>query len=167
MHGFAAGSPALRVGLGHAKFNCGINTEANMQISGPDHVSLVTTNLDRSFAFYRDVLQMHRIARPAFKTDGAWLASGVLEVHLTVNPKGHLRPAPEIDTGDIHFAVRVADFQAAVSHLATHGYSEALPNGNPMRLVLRVDGPAPFQQCYLLDPDNHLIEINNAPVKTA
>ena len=95
------------------------------------------------------------------------MASGTLEIHLTINPQGHLRPAPEIDSGDIHFAARVADFQAAMKHLATHGYSETLPNGNPKRLILRLEGPAPYLQCYLLDPDNHLIEINNAPVKVA
>ena len=138
-----------------------------MRISALDHVSLVTTGLDRSTAFYRDILGLHEIKRPAFKSTGRWMASGTLEIHLTINPQGHLRPAPEIDTGDIHFAARVADFQAAMKHLATHGYSETLPNGNPKRLVLRLEGPAPYLQCYLLDPDNHLIEINNAPVKVS
>ena len=138
-----------------------------MQIAALDHVSLVTTDLDRSMAFYRDILGLHQIARPAFPGRGAWMASGTLEIHLTINPDGHLRPAPEIDTGDIHFAVRVVDFDGAMKHLAAQGFSDRLPNGDPKRLVFRLDGPAPYQQCYLLDPDNHLIEINNAAVKAS
>ena len=138
-----------------------------MLVSGLDHVSLVTTNLDRSIAFYRDILGLRPIQRPAFKSRGQWLASGTLELHLTINPDGHLRPAPEIDTGDIHFAARVADFAAMRKHLEAKGYSEDRPNGDPKRLAFRLEGPAPYQQCYLLDPDNHLIELNSAPVKTA
>ncbi len=138
-----------------------------MQVSGLDHVSLVTTDLDRSIAFYRDILGLQPIQRPAFKSRGQWLASGTLEIHLTINPDGHLRPAPEIDTGDIHFAARVADFAAMRKHLEANGYSEDRPNGDPKRLAFRLEGPAPYLQCYLLDPDNHLIELNSAPVKSA
>jgi glyoxylase I family protein len=138
-----------------------------MRISALDHVSLVTTDLDRSIAFYRDVLGLHPVQRPAFKSKGAWMGSGTLEIHLTINPDGHLRPAPHIDTGDIHFAARVADFAAMTKHLASKGYSETLPDGDPKRLVFRLGGPAPYSQCYLLDPDNHLIEINDAPVKVS
>ena len=138
-----------------------------MQISALDHVSLVTSDLDRSVAFYRDVLGLHQITRPAFKSKGAWMASGSLEIHLTINPNGHLRPESRIDTGDIHLAARVADFPATMQHLASKGYSEGLPDGDRQRLVLRLNGPAPYQQAYLLDPDNHVIEINDAPLKSS
>jgi len=136
-----------------------------MQVSALDHVTLVTSNLDRSIAFYRDILNLRQIQRPAFKVVGAWMASGTFELHLAVNPQGHLRSVSEIDIGDIHFAIRVVDFEATVSHLEAMGYSEAAPHGDPKRLVFSLDGPAPFKQVYLLDPDNHLIEINDAPVK--
>ncbi|MGB9143521.1 MAG: VOC family protein [Aestuariivirga sp.] len=138
-----------------------------MQISALDHVSLVTSNLDRSIAFYRDVLGLCQIQRPPFKRKGAWMASGSLELHLIVNPDGHLRPASKIDVGDIHFAARVADFPATLKHLATNGYREDAPDGDPKRLVLQLSGPGPYEQAYLLDPDNHVIEINNAPPKVS
>lgn len=137
-----------------------------MKITALDHVSLPTTDLDRSVAFYREVLGLHPVPRPAFKSRGAWMGSGTLEVHLTVNPGGHFRPDPRIDTGDIHFAARVADFAAMVRHLESKGYRRDLPDGDPKRLVFRLGGPAPYQQLYLLDPDNHLIEINDAPVRS-
>ena len=138
-----------------------------MPITALDHVSLAVRDLERSIAYYRDVLGLHRITRPAFKSSGAWMASGTLEIHLTINPNGHLRPAPQIDTGDIHFAARVSDFAAMVKHLESKGFSQDLPDGNPKRLVFRLNGPAPYSQLYLLDPDNHLIEINDAAIKSA
>jgi glyoxylase I family protein len=140
--------------------------EANM-ISVLDHVSLVTTDLERSVAFYRDVLRLHPVPRPAFKSDGAWMASGAFQIHLTVNPAGHLRPHPQIDTADIHFAARVADFDGFARHLESLGYGAERQDRDPKRLVFRLAGPAPYKQLYLLDPDNHLIEINDAPLRPA
>jgi glyoxylase I family protein len=154
-----------RAAKGAAGQGCLNKTGGNVQISALDHVSLVTTDLDRSIAFYRDILGLHQIQRPSFSSTGAWMASGNLEIHLTVNPNGHLRPETKIDTGDIHFAARVADFAATMKHLGAKGYREDAPDGSPKKLILRVNGPAPYQQAYLLDPDNHLIEINNAPLK--
>ena len=136
-----------------------------MKVSSFDHVALVTTDLDRSIAFYHDILGLRRIQRPAFRNQGAWMSSGSFELHLTINPDGHLRRHPRIDTGDIHFAVRVADFAAAMGHLKANGYSEHASDGDAKRLFLQLDGPAPFQQMFLLDPDNHVIEINDAQLK--
>lgn len=93
------------------------------------------------------------------------MASAAFELHLTVNPDGHLRPQPHIDTGDIHFAARVQDFEAAERHLIRMGYREDATEWDPKRLVFRRNGPAPYLQVYLLDPDNHLIELNSAMPK--
>jgi len=137
-----------------------------MPITGHDHVSLVVRDLARSVAFYHDVLGLRQIQRPAFRGAGAWMAAGALEIHLTINPDGHTRPLPKIDTGDIHFAARVSDFDAMVQQLAAHGFSADVPDGGAKRLVFRLNGPAPYRQLYMLDPDNHLIEINDAAVKS-
>ncbi len=94
-----------------------------MPVTALDHVSIVVTDLERSKAFTETCSGLHQIARPAFSSQGAWMASGTLEIHLTVNPAGHLRPAPEIDTGDIHFAARVDDFAAMRQHLESLGFS--------------------------------------------
>jgi catechol 2,3-dioxygenase-like lactoylglutathione lyase family enzyme len=136
-----------------------------MKVTSFDHVSLPVTDLDRSVAFYRDVMGLQRIARPPFNNTGAWMACGTLEIHLTVSPHVHFRPAPHVDTAEIHFAARVADFQATVRHLESLGYSGDRPDGDPKRLVFRLEGPAPYLQMYLVDPDNHVIEINDAALK--
>lgn len=137
-----------------------------MQLEAFDHVSLPSRDLARSVAFYQAVLGFRPIARPAFGSDGAWLAAGALEIHLTVNPNGHFR-RPELTPGDTHFAARVRDFAGMERHLRDKGYSETAPAGDPLRLLFRRNGPAPYQQVYLLDPDFHQIEINDGPAPTA
>jgi len=136
-----------------------------MQLEALDHVSLVTRDLQRSVAFYQSVLGLRPLARPPFKSEGAWLGSGTLELHITVNPAGNFRPQPNIATGDVHFAARVRDFAGAERHLLDLGYSETAPEGDPKRLVFRRNGPAPYAQVYLLDPDFHQIELNSASSK--
>ena len=135
-----------------------------MRISAHDHVSLPVTDLERSVAFYCNILCLHPIQRPAFKSSGAWLASGDLELHLTFNLDGNFRRGPHIDTADIHLAARVTDFAAAMRHLAEKGYREDAPDGDMKRLVTRIDGPTGYPQAYLMDPDRHLIEINGSVV---
>ena len=138
---------------------------AFMNISSFDHVSVPVRDIERSKAFYREVLGLAQIPRPAFNNVGAWMAAGTLEIHLTVNLEVILRPAPLIDTGEVHFAARVEDFDATMRHLEGMGFSESLPKGDPKQLVLRLAGPAPYKQLYLIDPDNHVIEINDAAIK--
>ena len=126
------------------------------------HVSLVTAKLDRSIAFYRDVLGFRQIKRPAFSTKGAWLALGSTEIHLIDNPLGTFRKSPSIDTGDTHFALRVDDFEAAISALAAKGYSETVADDGARKIVMRRTGPAGYPQAYVRDPDFNIIEINAA-----
>jgi catechol 2,3-dioxygenase-like lactoylglutathione lyase family enzyme len=133
-----------------------------MNISTLHHVSVVATDLARSTEFYRDVFRLRQIARPPFKTAGAWLVSNSLEIHLISNPGGTFRSSPIIDTGDTHFAIRVEDFEAAMSHLAARGFREDAAENDPMRLVVKRKGTAGYPQAYLLDPDRNIVEINAA-----
>ena len=126
------------------------------------HVSLVTAKLAESIAFYRDVLGFRQIDRPPFKSTGAWLALGPCEIHLIANAKGTFRRERTIDTGDTHFALRVDDFEAAMSVLVAKGYRENAAEGEPMRLIVIRDSVAGYPQAYLLDPDANIIEINSA-----
>ena len=77
-----------------------------------------------------------------------------------VNPKATFRTDPEIDNNDCHFALRVENFDAVLHQLAQHGYSEEAPEDSGERLLTRRDGPAGFPQVYVLNPDEHVVEIN-------
>jgi catechol 2,3-dioxygenase-like lactoylglutathione lyase family enzyme len=126
------------------------------------HVSVITTNLERSLEFYRDVLGLVAIERPPFDIAGVWLACGPSQVHLTVYPAGNFRGGNTIDNNDTHFALRVSNFDDTLQLLKEKGFREDLPEGDPKRLLVKRTGPAGFPQIYLLDPDGHVLEINSA-----
>jgi catechol 2,3-dioxygenase-like lactoylglutathione lyase family enzyme len=126
------------------------------------HVNLIVTNLPRSLAFYQNLFGLRIIERPPFKGAGAWLACGALQVHLTLYPPGSFRTG-NVDGADSHFAFRTDDFEGALATLTVNGFREDAAEDDPMRVMVRRDGPAGFPQLFILDPDRNIIEINGAP----
>ncbi len=126
------------------------------------HVLVLTVDLQRSLAFYVDVLGLRPVDRPAFPHDGAWLQAGATQVHLLLYPGGSFRDRGDVDPNDVHFALRVDDFEAALRELGRHGFREDAADGDPKRLVVRRQGIAGFPQVYMLDPDRNIVEINSA-----
>jgi catechol 2,3-dioxygenase-like lactoylglutathione lyase family enzyme len=122
------------------------------------HVSLPVTNLERSKAFYRDVLGLSEIERPAFEFAGAWYALGDRQLHLIAHDKPTLR-SRGVDSHDVHFALRVASYRATVAFLESRGYSKDAREPT-MRLRESQWGKAGFPQVFILDPDRHVIELN-------
>ena len=126
------------------------------------HVSIITANLERSLAFYRDVLGLIQIDRPPFDIGGVWLACGSSQLHLVDYPAGTYRGKSTIDNNDNHFALRVIDFEETLHLLNGKGFREDLPVGDAKRLLVKRTRLAGFPQVYLLDPDGHVVEINAA-----
>jgi catechol 2,3-dioxygenase-like lactoylglutathione lyase family enzyme len=126
------------------------------------HVSLTTKNLAKAISFYKDVLGFSQIERPAFPLGGAWLNAGTVEVHLIDFPQGSFRNTRSAGADDIHFAIRVKDFEAVIRKLNQNGYSEDLDEADNKRLIIKRKSMAGYSQLYIMDPDSHLIEINAA-----
>ena len=126
------------------------------------HVSLISTDLERSMRFYEDILSLKRIPRPPFASAGVWCGLGALQVHVILNREGTFGDRRCADSVDVHFALRTDDFDATVATLERHGYRDDLPEGDLKRLVVRRDGQAGFPQLFMLDPDQQVIEINQA-----
>ena len=124
------------------------------------HVSLTTRNIEAAAAFYRDVIELQEVARPDFPIAGRWFRSGTVEIHLINLNEGTFRPKPGIEHNDIHFAVRVPDFEAEMARLKSLGYREEDGKGDAKQLRINRHGKAGYPQCYIIDPDNHVIEIN-------
>ena len=126
------------------------------------HVTLTVTDLERSRKFYREILQLTEIPRPAFNFPGAWFKLGeTQEVHLVVHDRGTFRGKP-LDSRDIHFAVRAPSYKDAVGFLRSKGYREGADRNDPLCLILQPHATAGYPQLYLCDPDRHVIEINAA-----
>jgi glyoxylase I family protein len=126
------------------------------------HVSLVTADLPRAITFYRDVLGLEQVERPNFPIAGAWFRSGGLEIHLIIRPDGSFRKVQKVDADDVHFAVRVTDFDATVASLLGKGYRADVAADDPRSIIVKKQSMAGYSQLYIRDPDNHVIEINAA-----
>jgi catechol 2,3-dioxygenase-like lactoylglutathione lyase family enzyme len=126
------------------------------------HVAVIVTDLDRSAAFYQQLFGLKPIARPPFPIPGMWLGVGELQVHLTVYAAGNFRTRP-VDNDDTHFAFNTRDFEGFVAHAKSIGFTEDGPAADPMRMIVKRQGMAGFPQCYLIDPDHNIIEVNGAP----
>ena len=126
------------------------------------HVSLTTKDLPKAISFYRDVLGFSQIERPAFPLGGAWLNAGEVEIHLIDFLQGSFRNTKSVGTDDVHFAMRVKDFEAMIKKLDQNGYDEDLDAADNKRLIIKRKSMAGYSQLYIMDPDSHLIEINAA-----
>ena len=130
-----------------------------MDILQLHHISLPTTDLGSSRRFYREVLGLVEIPRPAFPFPGAWFKLGDRELHL-IGDQAVSQGGSGTDPRQLHFAIRVASFGRAVERLRKLGYREDAEPSDPQHLVLLRQPLTNYPQAYLVDPDQHLIEIN-------
>ena len=133
-----------------------------MEIGLLHHVTLTVTDIDRSKEFYRDILGLKEIARPAFPFAGAWFEIGSTQhLHLIVHDDATFRaPHKGIDTRDVHFAVRVPSYRRALEFLRAKGYGENRDDRDFHKMEVKPKPTAGYPQIYIIDPDRHVIEIN-------
>ena len=116
-----------------------------MKIHELNHVAIHVADVERSSVFYRDMLRLEMLPRPAFDFPGAWFRLGaVQELHLI----GRGGPVASGD-GNNHFALRVDDIASWEQHLQSVGAAF-----NPKKQ--RPDGA---WQIFLRDADGHFIEL--------
>ncbi len=144
-------NPALGFDIAFGSIGRGILVR--MRTLELNHVAVFVTDVSRSRQFYREVLQLEEIPRPAFTFPGAWFRLGLVqELHIIGErpDQGVIR-----ERGD-HFALKVDDLEAWREHLQSLG---AILRG-PVR---RPDGA---MQIFIGDPDGHLIELFCPPSPT-
>jgi catechol 2,3-dioxygenase-like lactoylglutathione lyase family enzyme len=125
-----------------------------MNIAQLNHVAIHVADVERSVVFYRDVLRLEPIPRPAFTFPGAWFQLGIdQELHLIGERN---REVVSHNRGN-HFALLVDDFDAWEKYL-----TDRQVNFAPRRL--RPDGAL---QLYVIDPDGHYVELCTMPPGSA
>ena len=125
-----------------------------MRFAQLNHVALHVADVEKSAAFYRDVLHLEPIPRPAFSFPGAWFRLGAdQELHLI---GGRSQEVNSHNRGN-HFALLVDDFDAWEKYLI-----ENRVNFLPRRF--RPDGAL---QLYVVDPDGHHVELCTLPGQKA
>ena len=151
------------------------------RIISADHTGITVSNLERSLAFWRDVIgfelshtahQTGELAREITGVPGAEIKLAVLRA-----PGGHkielleylappdrqkdvdLRPC---DVGSAHVALLVDDLDAVLESIAASGWKAA---GKPQTLTT---GPnAGKRVVYVRDPDGTTIEFMQPPVQSS
>ena len=132
-----------------------------MELGTIHHVALTVTDLEKSIRFYGEVLSFQEIRRPPFDFPGAWFQVGDSQhVHLIVHDRATFRNKP-LDSRDVHFAIRVPSYRAAVEFLQSKGYREDAGRDDPYCMIVSRHPVAGFPQIYICDPDRHVIEINS------
>ena len=121
-----------------------------MKATQLNHVTIHVADVEESCTFYRDVLLLESIPRPAFTFPGAWFRLGVdQELHLI---GGHERSVDSDSRGN-HFALLVDDLDAWEQHLAAAG----------AKLTGRRIRPDGAYQNYVVDPDGYYVELCTEP----
>lgn len=117
-----------------------------MHVRQLNHVALHVADVPNSVAFYRDVLCLPTMDRPAFDFPGAWFRLGVdQELHLI----GDRHQAVHSGHRGTHVAFIVDDLDEWEKHLDAAGATRL-----PRRI--RPDGAL---QTFVQDPDGHWIEL--------
>jgi catechol 2,3-dioxygenase-like lactoylglutathione lyase family enzyme len=115
-----------------------------------NHVAIHVADVEKSSEFYRTVLKLEPIPRPAFTFPGAWFRLGACqELHIIGERR---EPVISHNRGN-HYALRVDDLNAWEKHLQKSGAEYRPPK-------LRPDGAV---QLFLRDPDGHTIELFTPP----
>jgi lactoylglutathione lyase len=118
-----------------------------MRITQLNHVALHVEDVERSCEFYRDVLQLPEIPRPAFDFPGAWFGIGSegQQLHLI----GEREKPVHSHSRGTHFALRINSSEEVLKDLRQHGVNFLGPRPRP-------DGAT---QVFVQDPDGHWIEL--------
>lgn len=145
------------------------------RILAADHTGITVSNLERSLAFWRDVLgfelshRAHQTGELAAGITGVPSAEILIAVlkapghkielleYRAPADRTHLRPRP-CDVGSVHVALTVDDLDAVLEQIAASGWAAV---GNPQTLAV---GPnAGKRVIYVRDPDGTTIEFMQPP----
>ena len=124
----------------------------SLPLGGLHHLSRQVSDVERSRAFYRDVLGFAEIQRPDLKFNGAWLENYGIQVHL-IGDQDFNPEDKEISSRANHTAFHSADLDRTEQLLREHG----------VQVRVNIQSGTGNKQLFFHDPDGHTIEIATYP----
>ena len=157
----------------------GSNVWAEPTVRGIDAIGITVSDMDRSLAFYTQVLAFKQVAEAEVLGDAYEHLTGVFGLRMQVvrlqlgdefielihylTPRG--RPIPESshsnDSWFQHIAIIVTDMDKAYAHLRKHKVEHASPA--PQRLPDWNPNAGGIEAFYFRDPDGQYLEILEFP----
>jgi glyoxylase I family protein len=131
--------------------------ERRMRITGIHHITLLVSNLDRSMAFYRNILGMRLVKQTVNADDRSARHFIFGDAEASPGTLITCLEYPDLEEGKVgrgsthHFALSVDSVEELA---AWKGYLEE--RGIPTTDVMDRED---FKSIYLRDPDGHIIEI--------
>ena len=119
-----------------------------MAVSGMNHFNVLTDDVEKTRAFYRDVIGLVEGDRPSLGFEGAWFYAGGRPI-LHVSKVKALPPAGVID----HMAFSATDLKATVARLKKHGVEH----------VVRQQVGTRIWQVFMHDPMGAKVELDFDP----
>ena len=119
-----------------------------MRVKSVHHVSFAVRDLEKSRAFYQDLLGLEPVERPDIGLPGAWYAAGNSEVHLIATPKGVAVGTPPESLTPLanHSAFAIEDYAATLAYLKE-------------RRAEILETKPEIGQLWIRDPDGNVIEL--------
>lgn len=117
-----------------------------MQIIQCLHIAILVSDLAKSEHFYSNILGLSKVER-FLKYAGAWYQVGEFQIHLIVAPEISELKNPEKLGRNPHFALAVADLNAAKNHLLAHNYPTQMSASGRAAL-------------FTQDPDGNVVELS-------
>jgi len=118
-----------------------------------NHIALSVRDINKSVAFYQNLLELPEIENTASNSKTRWLA-------FNKNVQLHLIPRPEsiIKTNKaVHFALATHDLSNIIKRLVALKINYSDWRDTPDKSYVRNDG---IKQIYFQDPDGYWIELN-------
>ena len=120
-----------------------------MKIEGMNHFTVLSSNLEKTKAFYINILGLRDGYRPPMDSTGTWLYAGD-QKHSILHIMAE-RPMPESAPGVIdHMAFSATNLQSTIDTLKQHGISYTL---NRMKEL-------GIWQLFCHDPDGAKVELD-------
>lgn len=120
-----------------------------------NHLSLLTSDLEKGREFYGKILGLEEIERPAYNIQGIWYQLGESQLHLMLLQQGLKTPQchPEDKTVQPHFAlsVNISDYQEIVRKLSILGCEVIEDKLEQLQTEI--------WQAFFYDYDGNMIEI--------
>jgi len=119
-----------------------------------NHVAISVKDLDRSAAFYANVLGLNEIANRAEVEGIRWFSLGEgKELHLI-----SVVSEPVSTNKAVHLALTTPQFDIFVQNLEQSGVEYSDWEGDSGKISVRADG---IKQLYMQDVDGYWIEVNS------